>query len=62
MVLPVAVVVVLMSAAFGYGQVVDDVGDNTDRIGRVEERLDTRLDRFERKLDQVISMVLGGRR
>ena len=44
-----------MAVGVSWGQVVDDIGDNTARIERVEQRVVAELKAINRKLDMLFS-------
>mgnify|MGYP003138043692 FL=1 len=58
-VIPLATALAAMGAALtvgiSWGQVTDDVGDNTARIERVEQRVIIELRAINRKLDMLFS-------
>ena len=58
-VIPLATVLAAMGTAMAvgvsYGQAVDNIGDNTARIERVEERVIAELRAINRKLDMLFS-------
>lgn len=56
-----ALVVSLLSVAFGYGQVVDRTAQNAERIDRIEERIEKQLVAINNKLDSLFQPRLGGR-
>jgi hypothetical protein len=58
-VIPLATALAAMGAALtigvSWGQVTDDIGDNTARIERVEQRVVAELKAINRKLDMLFS-------
>lgn len=50
-----AIIGVALTVGSGWGQVKDDIGDNTARIERVEQRVVAELKAINRKLDMLFS-------